>query len=519
MTPKSIVRRRMPFPKLARIRKRLLLPRIQKCLLPARIQKRLSLPLSPRSAVGIVLPRDPRMAILRTPSIDDAAHYHDEERAAQVRWQEQVGFARAWCGEKVAEPYTKSTKKSKVGAAKPAVATKPANAKPGATKASNSTNTNDETMNTNINNETVNANMKNEGGKVQDREVMEMFRKFQEAQAAEARAAGEVVGCSEKSQACIVSEPSTAFTDKPSFDFGSSDSSNIFGVFDSTNIFDDKPYDIFGLHESPDIFEDKPSFNFATTASGELVLLNSQGVEVSVLGTYSIPAKDRTPTFEGEVHFFRDWTQEQLDEEQHAPINDRKAARLRLRRKRFDFVGGPGYRVYLARRERRLTADEDDFLPRKRMHTTEDLANMRAKWKVRRERPLRERALRRCLRMAYAGRVGEGAGGDADKARKEEEDKGRVVLMRRAVLLRLKADVGMGDDVYQVDEVYAAGGEDHPLGEEDHHMESLEEGEGEDEDHPMDDGEENEDDDADAPRVPFQRESTPEPEGEEDWIM
>ena len=51
-----------------------------------------------------------------------------------------------------------------------------------------------------------------------------------------------------------------------------------------------------------------------------------------------------------EQDFFRDWTEEQLDEEQHAPINDRKAARLRLRRKRFDFVGGPGYRVYLARR-------------------------------------------------------------------------------------------------------------------------------------------------------------------------
>ena len=142
-----------------------------------------------------------------------------------------------------------------------------------------------------------------------------MFRRFEEAQAqaaqaAEAQAAGEVDGFSEASKACIASKPSNAFVDKPSFDFGisepsnasgSSDSTNIFCTPDSSNIFDDKSSDIFGLRESPDIFDDKPSFNFATTASGELVLLNSQGVEVSVLGTYSIPNKDRLPTFEGEV--------------------------------------------------------------------------------------------------------------------------------------------------------------------------------------------------------------------------
>ena len=99
-------------------------------------------------------------------------------------------------------------------------------------------------------------------------------------------------GSPESTNALAIPEPFNIFDDKPSFDFG---------ISDSTNIFDDKPSNIFGLRESPDIFDDKPSFNFATTASGELVLLNSQGVEVSVLGTYSIPNKDRLPTFEGEV--------------------------------------------------------------------------------------------------------------------------------------------------------------------------------------------------------------------------
>ncbi|KAL1689777.1 hypothetical protein GGG16DRAFT_57128 [Schizophyllum commune] len=442
-------------------------------------------------------------------NIDDAANDQDEERAAQVRWQEQVGFARARCCD------TKASKKSKAGgtnaksgAAGPASATKPANAKPGATKASHSIDTNDATIDMNINNDTVKINMSYEGGKVQDKEVMEMFRKFEEAQAQAAQAASEVDSCSEapeSTNALAIPESTTASNDKPSFDFG---------ISEPSNIFDDKPSDIFGLRESPDIFDDKPSFNFATTASGELVLLNSQGIEVSVLGTYSIPAKDRLPTFEGEVDFFRDWTQEQFDEEQHAPINDRKAARLRLRRKRFDFVGGPGYRVYLARRERRLTEDEDDFLPRKRMHTTQDLANMRAKWKVRRERPLRERALRRCLRhRALRGRpLGENA------HKEEEVFRRREVIVERKVLARLKADGSMGDDGCQVDEVYAVGGEDQAMGEEDHPMGNVEEGK-EDEDHPMDDEEEDEDDDPDTPRVPFRRESTPEPEGEEDWVV
>ena len=36
-------------------------------------------------------------------SIEDAANDHNEERAAQVRWQEQVGSARAGRGEQVAE--------------------------------------------------------------------------------------------------------------------------------------------------------------------------------------------------------------------------------------------------------------------------------------------------------------------------------------------------------------------------------------------------------------------------------
>ncbi|KAI5834374.1 hypothetical protein K523DRAFT_412530 [Schizophyllum commune Tattone D] len=443
---------------------------------------------------------------------------------------------------------TKASKKSKAsatnaksGATKTAVAktgaAKPAIAMPGATKASDSTkasrsvdtndemtNTKDETMNLNINNETVNKNMSNEGGKVQDKEVMEMFRKFQEAQAAEAQAASDGFGSSGATTVLGITEPSTALHDTPSFDFGVSDSSTIFDNPDSINIFDDKPYNIFGLRESPDIFDDKPSFNFATTASGELVLLNSQGIEVSVLATYAIPDKDRLPTFEGEVDFFRDWTREQLDEEQHAPINDRKAARMRLRRKRFDFVGEPGYRVYLARRERRLTEDEDDFLPRKRMHTTQDLANMRAKWKVRRERPLRERALRRCLRQRA---VKYGKGVDVDKARKGEYvDKRREVIVEREVVKREKD--GLGDEGCQVDEVHAMGGDEQAIGEEDHRMDNVEEGEGEDEDDPMggvdeeeNDGEDeqDDDDDADAPRVPFRRESTPEPEGEEDWIM
>ncbi|KAL1662221.1 hypothetical protein GGF50DRAFT_59467 [Schizophyllum commune] len=478
-------------------------------------------------------------------SIEDAANDHDEERAAaQVRWQEQVGSARAGCCDKASATNAKSgatkTAVAKTGAAKPAIAM------PGATKASDSTkasrsvdtndemtNTKDETMNLNINNETVNKNMSNEGGKGQDREVMEMFRKFQEAQAAEAQAAGDVLdisetsivfGTCEPSNASGICESTTAFNNKPSFDFGISDSSNIFDICDSTNIFDDKPSNIFGLRESPDIFDDKPSFNIATTASGDLVLLDSQGIEVSVLGTYSIPAKDRLPTFQGEVDFFRDWTQEQLNEEQHAPINDRKAARLRLRRKRFDFVGEPGYRVYLARRERRLSEDEDDFLPRKRMHTTQDLANMRAKWKVHRERPLRERALRRCLRQRA---VKYGKGVDVDKARKGEYvDKRREVIVEREVVKREKD--GLGDEGCQVDEVYAMGGDEQAMGDQDHRMDNVEEGEGEDEDDPMggvdeeeNDGEDeqDDDDDADAPRVPFRRESTPEPEGEEDWIM
>ncbi|KAL1712292.1 hypothetical protein EV715DRAFT_213933, partial [Schizophyllum commune] len=504
---------------------------------PPRNRERFLLPIYPRSHACIVLSPYPRMAILRY----DASHDHNEERAAQIRWQEQVGFARAGRGEQVAEPSTKSTKKSKASAtnakvsaagpagAKPSAA-KPANAMPGATrassstKASSSTNTNDETMNMNINEEPVNMNMNkepvnintsNEGSKVQDKEVMEMFRKFQEAQAAAEEAASEVDCCSEAStstNALATPLPFNIFDDRPSFDFG---------ISDFSNIFYDKPSNIFGLRESPDIFDDKPSFNFATTASEELVLLDSQGVEVSVLATYAIPDKDRMPTFEGEVDFFRDWTQEQLDEEQHAPVNDRKAARLRLRRKRFDFVGGPGYRVYLARRESRLTEDGDDFLPRKRMHTTQDLANMRAKWKVRRERPLRERALRRCLRERA---VKYGKGGDAYKARKGEREVNKVEEEAGEkgwkVLLRLKADGSMGDDGCQVDEIYAVGGEEQAMGDEDHPMGNVEEGKEEgDEDHPMDDGEEDEDDDPDTPRVPFRRESTPEPEGEEDWLV
>ncbi|KAI4294354.1 hypothetical protein K525DRAFT_212856, partial [Schizophyllum commune Loenen D] len=507
------------------------------------------LTLSPRSTACIVLSPYPRMAILGYPSIDDAANDHDKEWAAQVRWQEQVGFARAGCGEQSLLSCTKASKKSKAsatnaksGATTTAVAktgaAKPAIAMPGATKASDSTkasrsvdtndemtNTKDETMNLNINNETVNKNMSNEGGKVQDKEVMEMFRKFQEAQAAEAQAAGEVDGCSEASNVPGISGSTTALNNKPSFDFRIFEPSNIL------DIFDDKPSNIFGLRESPDIFDDKPSFNFATTASGDLVLLDSQGIEVSVLGTYSIPAKDRLPTFEGEVDFFRDWTQEHLDEEQYTPITNRQAARLRLRRKRYDFIGEPGYRVYLARRERRLTEDEDDFLPRKWMHTTQDLANMRAKWKVHRERPLRERALRRCLRQRA---VKYGKGVDVDKARKGEYvDKRREVIVEREVVKREKD--GLGDEGCQVDEVYAMGGEEqamgeekYPMGDQDHPMDNVEEGEEEDEDDPMggvdeeeNDGEDeqDDDDDADAPRVPFRRESTPEPEGEEDWIM
>ncbi|KAL1700610.1 hypothetical protein EV121DRAFT_213806 [Schizophyllum commune] len=453
-------------------------------------------------------------------SIEDAANDHDKERAAQVRWQEQVGSARAGCGDTKASKKSKaSATNAKSGATKPAVATKPANAKPSATKASHSIDTNDDTMNMNINKESLNMDINSEGGKVQDKgkvqdqEVMEMFRKFEEAQAAEAQAAGGVDGCSEASKACIASEPSTASNDKPSFDFGTSEPSNAFGRSDSTNAFG-KTSNIFGLRESPDIFDDKPSFNFATTSSGDLILLNSQGTEVSVLATYAIPSKDRLPTFEGEVDFFRDWTQEQLDEEQHTPIDDRKAARLRLRRKRFDFVGGPGYRVYLARRERRLTEDEDDFLPRKRMHTTQDLANMRAKWKVRRERPLRERAMRRCLRER-AVRRGKEVGEVRVVGAADGEDKGWKVVVGK------EADIGMGDDGCQVDEVYVVGGEEQAMGEDDHSMGNVWEGEGKDEDHPMDDGEEDDDDDddPDTPRAPFRRESTPEPEGEEDWIM
>lgn len=165
------------------------------------------------------------------------------------------------------------------------------------------------------------------------------------------------------------------------------------------------------------------------------------------------------------------------------------------------------------------------------MHTTQDLANMRAKWKVHRERPLRERALRRCLRQRA---VKYGKGGDVDKARKGEYvDKRREVIVEREVVKREKD--GLGDEGCQVDEVYAMGGDEqamgeekHPMGDQDHPMDNVEEGEGEDEDHPMggvdeeeNDGEDeqDDDDDSDAPRVPFRRESTPEPEGEEDWIM
>ena len=223
-----------------------------------------------------------------------------------------------------------------------------------------------------------------------------MFRKFEEAQAQAAQAAGEVDGCSEAS---TVSESTTVFgTCEPSNTSGVSERSNAPGSPESTNalaipepfnsfgapstfntLATSETSNIFGLRESPDMFDDKPSFNFATTSGGDLVLLDSQGSKVSVLATYAIPSKDRMPTFEGEVvrrgsasgtegygaeayrqqDFFRDWTREQLDEEQKASISagdrqdtitNRQAARLRLRRKRFDFVGGPGYRVYLARR-------------------------------------------------------------------------------------------------------------------------------------------------------------------------
>ena len=142
---------------------------------------------------------------------------------------------------------------------------------------------------------------------------------------------------------------------------------------------------------------------------------------------------------------------------------------------------------------------------------------MRAKWKVRRERPLRERALRRCLRER-AVRYGKGA--DADKARKGEREVNKVEEEDGdkgwKVLSRLKADVGRGDKGCQVDEVYAVGGEEQAMGDEDHPMGA--------EDQPMDidqveDGEDDDDDDAYTPRAPFRRESTPEPEGEEDWIM